>query len=611
MGTARSEQRGNGDLAPMRLLLSLFVVAWSLSTQAQTDSLIRALQKLPNDTSRLPVLTELLRNTIYHDPDSALVFAAQYRALASAARDSMELGKGHNYTGMCYSFIGERDEALLHYLQALTCFEGGDDPWYTAMAHNNVATVMEKTDRMDEARVAYRRALDGFRAITDSAWIANVSNNLGNVLHAQGQLDSAIRYYEAADSTLVALGQLAFAAQVRMNLANSYFENGNKVQALLLIRSARRIHPREEDEVNHADILLNLGRLQGENDLHDSAFVNLRAGIALARAVGSQRSEAEGAAFLSELFERRGQIDSALYHFKRMKELSDALTNEERAAQVTEMKEKYESGRKDLLLAENKAQLERRALTIKAFAIGALLLLVAALFAYRAYRIKQRGEAELAKKNAVIEQQLREKELLVREIHHRVKNNLQTVSSLLSIQGRGITDEKARQAVNDGRLRVKSMALIHQDLYREGDLTGVRMKEYVEKLAGSLLSSYASSDRVELRCEVEDISLDVDTAVPLGLILNELITNALKYAWPDARPGMLTITMARSAGTLRVVVRDNGIGYDPDAARSADSTGFGLGMIRTFAGKLKAEWTIRNEAGTVVELIVRNFHLAA
>ncbi|MEZ4757823.1 MAG: histidine kinase dimerization/phosphoacceptor domain -containing protein [Flavobacteriales bacterium] len=595
----------------MRYALSVLLLAMGLCAHAQLDSLLRVLHQLPRDTSRLPVLTELLRSTVFHDPDSGLVFAAQYRALALAAGDSMELGKGHNYTGMCHSFIGEQDEALRHYLQALTCFEGGDDPWYTAMAHNNVATVMEKTGRMDDAAVVYRRALDGFRIADDPAWVANVGNNLGNVFHANGQLDSAIRYYEQTDSILMSLGERSFAAQVRMNLANSHFQKGHKAHALELIRGAVAMHSPEEDEVNHADLLLNLGRLQGENGIDDSALMNIRAGIALAQRVGSKQAEAEGASFLSDLYEQRGQADSALFHFKHMKELRDALFNEERAAQITEMKEKYESGRKDVLLAESRAQLERRALTIKAIAGGALLLLAAALFAYRAYRIKQRGEAELAQKNAVIEQQLREKELLVREIHHRVKNNLQTVSSLLSIQGRGITDEKARQAVNDGRLRVKSMALIHQDLYREGDLTGVRMKEYVEKLAGSLLSSYASSDRVELRCEVEDLSLDVDTAVPIGLILNELITNALKYAWPDARPGVLAITLGRAGDALRIAVRDDGVGYDPQATRSADGTGFGLGMIKTFASKLKAEWSIRNEAGTVVELMVRNFHLAA
>jgi two-component system, sensor histidine kinase PdtaS len=395
-----------------------------------------------------------------------------------------------------------------------------------------------------------------------------------------------------------------------MNLGNALSEIGNTEEALAVMRSALAVMPIGEDDNSRSGVLSNLGRLFGELGRADSSLYYLRAALDLAERSSTMAIIANTHSYLGYEFERLGMLDSALYHHKRWYALNDSMFNSERSAQIAEMQEKYDSGRKDMLLAESKAQLERRSLTIKAIAAGAVLLLVAALFAFRAYRVKRRGEAELANKNAIIEEQLKEKELLLREIHHRVKNNLQTVSSLLSIQGRGIADPTAKQAVNDSRLRVKSMALIHQDLYRDGDLTGVQMKEYVEKLATSLISSYDRSDGVQLHVAIEDISLDVDTAVPLGLILNELITNALKYAWPDAREGTLAIEMAVSGDALRISVRDNGIGYDPNADRSAESTGFGLGMIKTFASKLKAEWSIRNENGTVVDMIVRNFNLA-
>jgi two-component sensor histidine kinase len=248
-------------------------------------------------------------------------------------------------------------------------------------------------------------------------------------------------------------------------------------------------------------------------------------------------------------------------------------------------------------------------MAVKAFAGGALLLLVAGLFAYRAYRLKKRSSEQLAAKNAIIDAQLKEKELLVREIHHRVKNNLQTVSSLLSIQGRGIADEAAKEAVNDSRLRVKSMALIHQDLYREGDLTGVRMMEYVEKLAGSLITSYAASERVTASYAVDDIALDVDTAVPIGLVLNELLTNALKYAWPDGRTGRLMIALKHHADALELTVADDGVGKQ-DTTGDERSSGFGMNMVRTFANKLKAEHSVEHVNGTTVRMLIRNFKLA-
>lgn len=583
---------------------------------AQLDSLLGVLHRLPNDTARLPVLTALLRNTVYTDPDSALVFAAQYRAIAFRSGSALEQGKGHNYTGMCFTFLGEADRALEHYQQALHFFEHGDDPWYTAMAHNNIASVLESEERLDEAMIDYRTALRGFEQLRDTAWVANVSNNLANLLYARGALDSAIVYYRSTDRILVRLGQFDFAAQVRMNLANALLDQGRPAEAMHTMRSALAAHTAEGDEVNKANLLLGLGRMQGANQRFDSAFVNVRAGLAMARRTGAREVEVEGELFLSDLFEQQGRMDSALVHHKRMKALGDSLLNEERVTQIAEMRERYESGRKDVLIAENRAQLEQRTITIRAIAAGAVLLLIAALFAYRAYRIKRKGEAELADKNAVISGQLKEKELLVREIHHRVKNNLQVVSSLLSIQGRGIADAKAKQAVNDSRLRVKSMALIHQDLYREGDLTGVRMKEYVEKLARGLITSYGMTDRVALRSEVEELDLDVDTAVPIGLILNELITNALKYAWPEGRQGVMTITIGlhdalvpEGGQALLVEVRDDGVGHAPRPA-GEESGGFGLNMIKTFAVKLKAEWTVEHEGGTVARLLIRNFKLA-
>lgn len=593
----------------MRALLLLCFVCSVFCAAANGDSLQNVLRGLPNDTARLPVLTELLRATVFNKPDSGLYYAEQYISIAEQARIPLEIGKGHNYAGMCYTVKGDHDQALAEYLVALENFLNGTDPWYTAMAHNNVGSVHEVEQHWPKATEEYRRAYVLFAELGDTVWMANVSNNLGNILYQHNELDSAIVHYERADVLLTRAGQWSTASSTRMNLANTYERAGDQQRALTTMRGALAIHPVGEDESTRGNILVALGRLQGLGGDQDSALLNMREGIRLAKAVGATSVLASGHGYMAEYFESIGRPDSALAHFKQMTAFQDSLFSEEKSAQIAEMQEKYESGRKDLLIAENAAMLARRSDTIKIVVAGALLLLIAALMAFRAYRLKRTKEAELEKKNAIIEVQLKEKELLLREIHHRVKNNLQTVSSLLSIQSRGITDERAKQAVNDGRLRVKSMALIHQDLYREGDLTGVRMKEYVEKLAKGLITSYAMADRVELRCEVQALDLDVDSAVPIGLILNELITNALKYAWPDGRNGLLTITMRTETDALIVHVRDNGIGYDP-SVRSAEGSGFGLNMINTFASKLKAEWSIGNNNGTVVELIVRNFKLA-
>ncbi len=598
----------------MRWLFFLIACSATSTAHAQLDSLLRVLNTLPDDTSRLPVLTGLLRATVFSDPDSGLFFAERYLAVAKSSDVAMEIGKGHNYTGMCYSAKGDHDLALEHYMAALSHFEHGDDPWYTAMAHNNVGSVMEHELRFSEATREFRIALKAFDQLNDTTWISNVSNNLGNVYFNRGQKDSAMVFYELADRMLAELGDRASASQVRMNLAVCYLDLGDPPRALSTIRSAVEVHPLGQDELNRANILINYGRVLDANGMHDSALVQLREGVRLAQEYGGLEVEGNGEGLLSDHFEAIGRSDSALVHYKRMVAVDDSLFTAERSAQISEVREKYESGKKDALLAERAAALEQRAITIRAVVVGAILLLLAALFAFRAYRVKRKGEAELASKNAIIEGQLKEKELLLREIHHRVKNNLQVVSSLLSIQGRGITDEKARGAVRDGRDRVKSMALIHQDLYKEDDLTGISMPGYVEKLARSLMSSHQMQpDRIALHVEVQPMTLDVDTAIPLGLILNELITNALKYAWPEGRNGVLAVNMKEvqdpngDGVVLQLYVQDNGIGYDPSAPRNAEGTGFGLNMIKSFSSKLGAEHSVIRDGGTLARLIIRKY----
>ena len=586
----------------------LVLVLLVLPLHAQVDSLRQVLAGLPDDTGRLPVLKELVRNLVFVQPDSALPYAEAYHELAKRTKDPVRIGEGANFAGMCHQTTNEHEKALGWYLEALRWFEQGDDPWYTAITHNNIGAALERQDQRDEARPWYLSALEQFRALGDSAWMANVSNNLANIYYHEQLLDSAAYFYSEADRILTAKGLMEFAAAVRMNLANTRMEQGHLDEALLGLRDALELLPEGSDDGTRANLLVNLAECLGRSGRTDTALVVARSGIALAGAVGSKEIRMNGHEVLSALFEQQGMPDSALVHYRLHTAWKDSIFNEERSAQVAELSERYESEKKDAELERNRATLERNAFEKKALGAGALLMLLAGVFAFRAYRVRKRSSEQLAQKNAVIGQALKEKELLLREIHHREKNNLQVVSSLLSIQSRGITDTKAREAVRDSRDRVKSMALIHQDLNKEDDLTGIDLPTYVDKLARSLVSSHQlAPEQVSLTTRVAPLVLDVDTAIPLGLILNELLTNALKYAFPNGRKGDLQVTVREHGERLHVEVRDNGVGYDPDAKRGDESSGFGLDMVRTFATKLQAEWEVRNEQGTVVELRIGQY----
>ncbi|MBL7984801.1 MAG: tetratricopeptide repeat protein, partial [Flavobacteriales bacterium] len=556
-------------------------------------------------------LTEIIKVLVFSHPDSALGFVEEFRAIAEKSGTTLQKAKGHNLAGMCFSVKSEYGTALPHYMSALDGFEKAGDAWYVAMLHNNIGSVHKEENRLDMAEREITAALNGFMAISDTLWTAIMWNNLANILRARNLPDSASVYYGRAVALLEGVNAAEHAASIRYNQGTVEGDRGRHRDALPLYRDALRILGDRPEDHLRSMVLTEIGMSSLEVDSLPGALQALREALVLSTAGGFKKQRASVHRGLAAYYERTGRLDSALVHQRAFTQWNDSVYSEEKSAQINELQEKYDSGKKDALIAENKAQLEQRALTIKAIAGGAVLLLLAAVFAFRAYRSKRKGEAEVKRQKLVIEGQLKEKELLLREIHHRVKNNLQTVSSLLSIQGRGITDEAAKQAVNESRLRVKSMALIHQDLYREGDLTGVQMPDYVTKLATGLVTSYGMSDRVVLDLRLQSINLDVDTAVPIGLILNELITNALKYAWPEGRTGSLTVAMSEADGALVITVADDGIGIQDSSSVANGGTGFGLGMIRTFASKLKAEHTITGSNGTTVRLVVRNYKRTA
>jgi PAS domain S-box-containing protein len=197
---------------------------------------------------------------------------------------------------------------------------------------------------------------------------------------------------------------------------------------------------------------------------------------------------------------------------------------------------------------------------------------------------------------------LREKETLLKEVHHRVKNNLQVTSSLLRLQADGIEDQAARMALRQSQDRIRSMALVHELLYRSKDLSRIDLGEYVRDLMRQLVRAHSverSGVRVDTR--LTPVLLPIDVAVPCGLILNEVVTNALDHAFPGGRPGTITIELSAGDGVDELVVRDDGVGLPPDFDPGTGSS-LGLRLIRALTEQIDGELTIRSEDGTEVRL---------
>jgi two-component sensor histidine kinase len=203
---------------------------------------------------------------------------------------------------------------------------------------------------------------------------------------------------------------------------------------------------------------------------------------------------------------------------------------------------------------------------------------------------RKRTEEALRDNEEKIKKSLEEKESLLKEIHHRVKNNLQVICSLLRLQRRHVTSEESRTVFKETENRVRSMAMLHEALYKSENLNKISAKEYVRDLASYLFESYgAPKQGINLIVEAEDLSFTIDTAIPCGLIINELVTNALKHAFPAGRKGEIRISLHSVAdGQWELVVADDGVGLPKDMdVRHKES--LGLGIVRALAKQLQGE----------------------
>ena len=229
------------------------------------------------------------------------------------------------------------------------------------------------------------------------------------------------------------------------------------------------------------------------------------------------------------------------------------------------------------------------------------------LFSFFYFRKYKKIVQDISEKNTLLDEAVHEKQTLLQETHHRVKNNLQIIASLLNLQRKYTKDSKLTAALIDGRNRVKSMALIHQLLYQKKELKGINVRNYVENLMSSLFSSLkANVESIHFINKVDPLNLHEDTLLSIGLIINEIVTNSLKYAFQNRHDGTIIITLIKKTDRLFLSVSDNGNGM-PDDFDINDKSSFGYSLITSLSKKLDAKISILNDNGTTVNLDILKF----
>jgi PAS domain S-box-containing protein len=214
-------------------------------------------------------------------------------------------------------------------------------------------------------------------------------------------------------------------------------------------------------------------------------------------------------------------------------------------------------------------------------------------------------ERGIAERTAKINASLQEKVVLLREIHHRVKNNLQIVISLLNLQTRQIPDENIKKMLQESQNRIKVMALVHEKLYRSDDISHIILSEYIRNLVTILLDFYVLERRmVTAKVEMKDITLNIDTAIPIGLMINELVSNSLKHAFPEGRKGEIAISVQKTDHTLTILYKDNGVGI-PEGFDWRNAPSLGLRLVISLVEQLMGTIELNRDQGTEFTIIVK------
>jgi len=263
--------------------------------------------------------------------------------------------------------------------------------------------------------------------------------------------------------------------------------------------------------------------------------------------------------------------------------MRDSIASVASDTAMSKMLTRYETQKKEATIASQQKEISQQK-KVQWLGAGIVFLLAGLLiFGFISYRNRTRSNRLLAIKNA-------ENELLLKEIHHRVKNNLEVVSSLLALQSAQIDDPNTKEAMLEGQNRVHSIGIVHQKLYQGTNLGSIEMKDYFLNLSENILDSFGAEERVKIELAMEKLDVDIDTAVPLGLIVNELLTNTLKYAFPKGQNGTVLIKLEKQTnGILHLEVSDNGIGKQD----LVQGSGFGSQLIslltHQLSGKMKEE----------------------
>lgn len=497
-----------------------------------------------------------------------------FEALKIFKKYDDKAGIGVTYRDIASIMIHEEkyEDAVAYCSKSIAALESIDFWYELNFSYQRMAIIYRNLGDFKKAHTFLQKAIDacyhleGFRVIQG---ISKLYWTRGYIYEAEGKFDQAIAQLDSS---------VFFANQINFSFDRWIFDSKGRIYL-----QQQKYQEALNEFQQELDLLTN-GAFVSKGYAYYNFYLPVYSNLAAA-------------------YEGLQQYEQAYTLAKKIATAKDSTFTLESEKQISELRTQYETEQKEAtILAQEKLLAQQN--IIQWFIIGFAGILGLFLFqAYRNAQLRKRANEALLSANAQLELKNQENELLLKEIHHRVKNNLQTISSLLSLQSESIQDQSAWDAVQESKNRVNSMALLHQKLYQGENLAAIEMRDYFETIGKTIIESFGEkAEHVSLQVEMPELELDVDTAVPIGLITNELVTNSLKYAFPGRGKGQILIKLtADDDDLLKLHISDNGRG-NADEQAPQDGGGFGTLLVQLLTTQLGGQLEKSTEAGTAITI---------
>jgi two-component sensor histidine kinase len=544
-----------------------------------------------------------------------------------------ELQGVYDLLGENFSNMGDYINGIKYGLLAVqTAAAVGDSSLQLCTIFNRLGFSYFRANDYNNAAVYYKKSLNIARKYNDQASTQLLALNLSSVLLKMNLPASALRVIRRLDRETKRGSDLRTDVEIGYTYCRIYLKLNEFSSAEKYLKMITAIDPKLDAKSEaHSKVYLGSILYLQKTNQYEKSYAFLRKHREF-----SQRYNLNYLTYEDELWwfkadSALGKYAGAIAHYQRYKAVNDSLFNEKKIKQLAQLQVQYESAEKDkniqlkskdILLLIKRSQLQvlasqQERVVRNVILISTTLLVLLLIVLYNRYRLKlnsnlllQAHQAEIDGQNDALtllnDQQkilLREKEWLLREIHHRVKNNLQITMSLLNIQSSYMVNEDALEAIQNSQRRMQAMSLIHQKLYQSENLALIDMSVYIPELIDYLKDTFDEKHCVTFDVQALHLELDIAQAVPLGLILNEAITNALKYAFEGRGAGKIMVSFSEERkGLYTMKVADNGVGL-PDNLDAKTHNSLGMNLMRGLSEQLQGHFEIANNGGTVITVV--------